>query len=69
MRLLRNVDTLVRTAQQDFKHGLVVCAGDRPLYQVLEQQAAQVQQGQLMGTDHTYVIPPTGDRRAANVKK
>jgi len=43
--------------------------GDRPLYQVLEQQAAQVQQGQIMGTDHTYVIPATGDRRAANVKK
>jgi len=35
----------------------------------LEQQAAQVQQGQIMGTDHTYVIPATGDRRAANVKK
>lgn len=46
-------------------------AGDRPLYQVLEQQAATIQQGQLMGTDHTYVIPPadTGTRRAANVRK
>ena len=28
----------------------------RPLYQVLEQQQAQVG-GNLMGSDHTYVIP------------
>ena len=44
----------------------------RPLYQVLEQQQAQVAQGSLMGSDHTYVIPPageTGDRRSANVKR
>ncbi|CAK0783418.1 hypothetical protein CVIRNUC_006617 [Coccomyxa viridis] len=31
-------------------------AGERPLYQVLEQQQAQVG-GNLMGSDHTYVIP------------
>ena len=31
-------------------------AGERPLYQVLEQQQAQVG-GALMGSDHTYVIP------------
>ena len=32
------------------------CAGERPLYQVLEQQQAQVG-GNLMGSDHTYIIP------------
>ena len=31
-------------------------AGERPLYQVLEQQQAQVG-GNLMGSDHTYIIP------------
>ena len=31
-------------------------AGDRSLYQVLEQQQAQVG-GNLMGSDHTYIIP------------
>lgn len=35
---------------------LDVAAGERPLYQVLEQQQAQVG-GNLMGSDHTYVIP------------
>ena len=42
------------------KHGhdgtLCAGAGDRPLYQVLEQQQAQVG-GNLMGSDHTYIIP------------
>lgn len=37
--------------------GLMYAAGEqRPLYQVLEQQQAQVG-GNLMGSDHTYVIP------------
>ena len=39
---------------------------------MLEQQPAQLQQGHIMGTDHTYVIPPAGEpgaRRAANVRK
>lgn len=53
--------------------GVCVGAGDRPLYQVLEQQPAQLKEGQLMGTDHTYVLPPqTGDagaKRAANTRK
>ena len=31
---------------------------DRPLYQVLEQRAAGVGAGALMGSDHTYVLPP-----------
>ena len=30
---------------------------DRPLYQVLEQRAAGVGAGALMGSDHTYVLP------------
>ncbi len=33
------------------------CAGDKHLYTVLEQQQAQIAQGNLMGSDHTYVIP------------
>ncbi len=39
-------------------HDRVLCAGagDQPLYQVLEQQQAQVG-GNLMGSDHTYIIP------------
>ena len=39
-------------------HDRTLCAGagDRPLYQVLEQQQAQVG-GNLMGSDHTYIIP------------
>ena len=32
-------------------------AGDKHLYTVLEQQQAQIAQGHLMGSDHTYVIP------------
>ena len=32
-------------------------AGDKHLYTVLEQQQAQIAQGNLMGSDHTYVIP------------
>ncbi|EIE19194.1 DUF382-domain-containing protein [Coccomyxa subellipsoidea C-169] len=34
-------------------------AGEKPLYQVLEQQAAPVGNA-LMGSDHTYVIPGAG---------
>ena len=35
----------------------MACAGDKHLYTVLEQQQAQIAQGNLMGSDHTYVIP------------
>ncbi|KAL3134731.1 hypothetical protein ABBQ32_007731 [Trebouxia sp. C0010 RCD-2024] len=34
--------------------------GDKHLYTVLEQQQAQIAQGHLMGSDHTYVIPQAG---------
>lgn len=34
--------------------------GPRQLYSVLEQQKAAVGAGQLMGSDHTYVIPGAG---------
>lgn len=37
-----------------------VAAGDKHLYTVLEQQQAQIAQGHLMGSDHTYVIPQAG---------
>ena len=36
--------------------------GERALYQVLEQQAAAVGKGALMGSDHTYVLPGEGKR-------
>ena len=52
--------------------GLLAGAGERPLYQVLEQQPAQMAPGQIMGTEHTYVVPPTADastRRAANTRQ
>lgn len=39
-------------------------AGEKPLYQVLEQQAAPVGNA-LMGSDHTYVIPGAGAAAAA----
>lgn len=35
-------------------------AGDKHLYTVLEQQQAQIAQGHLMGSDHTYVMPQAG---------
>ena len=42
------------------------CAGDKHLYTVLEQQQAQIAQGNLMGSDHTYVMPqgPPGAAQA-----
>ncbi|KAK9817729.1 hypothetical protein WJX72_001305 [[Myrmecia] bisecta] len=47
--------------------------GDKQLYTVLEQQAANVGTGTLMGSDHTYVIPGGGadgkERRPANFKR
>lgn len=41
-------------------HLLCHVAGDKHLYTVLEQQQAQIAQGNLMGSDHTYVIPQVG---------
>lgn len=38
----------------------IFAAGDKHLYTVLEQQQAQIAQGHLMGSDHTYVIPQAG---------
>ena len=35
---------------------MVGVAGDKQLYQVLEQQATNVGTG-LMGSDHTYIVP------------
>ncbi len=49
------------------EHGVVHCAGERPLYQVLEQQAAPVGNA-LMGSDHTYVIPGAGAAAGAGAK-
>lgn len=48
------------------------CAGEKPLYHVLEQRAAAVGDN-LMGSDHTYVIPgasgaPKGAAAAAAKK-
>ena len=43
--------------------GARALAGPKQLYQVLEQQKASVATGQLMGSDHTYVIP--GQERRA----
>ena len=43
---------------------MVARAGEKPLYQVLEQQAAPVGNA-LMGSDHTYVIPGAGAAAAA----
>ncbi len=44
---------------------VVACAGDKHLYTVLEQQQAQIAQGNLMGSDHTYVIPQAAAGAAA----
>ena len=44
----------------------LTCAGtpaNAPLYQVLEQRAAGVGTGTLMGSDHTYVLPPGDTNR------
>ncbi len=41
------------------------CAGDKHLYTVLEQQQAQIAQGNLIGSDHTYVIPQAAAGAAA----
>lgn len=38
----------------------IFAAGDKHLYTVLEQQQAQIAQGHLMGSDHTYVMPQAG---------
>ncbi len=46
---------------------MVHCAGERPLYQVLEQQAAPVGNA-LMGSDHTYVIPGAGAAAGGGAK-
>lgn len=37
----------------------------RPLYTVLEQRAAPIGQGTLLGTDHVYVIPGGDKKKAA----
>ena len=42
----------------------ILPAGDKHLYTVLEQQQAQIAQGNLMGSDHTYVIPQAGTSAA-----
>lgn len=46
------------------RDAMVARAGEKPLYQVLEQQAAPVGNA-LMGSDHTYVIPGAGAAAAA----
>lgn len=43
-----------------FPNSFLVAVGDKHLYTVLEQQQAQIAQGNLMGSDHTYVMPQAG---------
>ena len=45
------------------------CIGDKQLYTVLEQQQAQIAQGNLMGSDHTYVIPQAGAGTATQERR
>lgn len=47
----------------------LVTAGDKQLYTVLEQQQAQIAQGNLMGSDHTYVIPQAGTGTATQERR
>ena len=44
-------------------------AGQQNLYTVLEQQQAQIAQGNLMGSDHTYVIPQAGAAAAPGERR
>jgi splicing factor 3B subunit 2 len=71
-QMLRKCDRMAhsmsKVSEQDCqRYSVLACAGEKPLYQVLEQRAAAVGDN-LLGSDHTYVIPGAGGAAAAAAK-